>query len=346
MRIPFWQRDEAHPTRAIDRIQHQRGVRRMIGLELDDACQFLTGSLIQIRGTGRYSRIRQVAEEKLELEDSARQLLSDLQQDQSRSETDLRFAASELASYQANCIASLVSHQRPGQADIIAVGVWDPGFWFDDFNGTPVFRNFSDATTLASRSSFTIIDQFAARDIADGGRGAPLFPICYWFCLADRHEKVAVENRLLILAKNETTMAYWLPASDGLDLELPELVCAELKSPTQSERVNELANLFSTVETHHVYCDEESESLAEGFSRKAGGIPYDAVQFDSLNATSVGLLASFLVDQLPASIPFLTGNPNPRILGAVTPGSLNNFRKFVLEMSKVTPSVMKLRDAI
>jgi 1,6-anhydro-N-acetylmuramate kinase len=67
---------------------------------------------------------------------------------------------------------------------------------------------------------------------------------------------------------------------------------------------------------------------------------------DSVRAAGVALLANSFIDQLPMSIPELTGNPCPRVLGCLTPGSIVNFRRFVLETSKVTPTVMKLRDAI
>ena len=78
-----------------------------------------------------------------------------------------------------------------------------------------------------------------------------------------------------------------------------------------------------------------SSSLKEfGYSRQA------------IDAVSSAFLANAFVDQLPVSIPNLTGNQAPRILGSLTPGSLVNFRNFVLEASKVSPSIMKLRDAV
>ena len=67
---------------------------------------------------------------------------------------------------------------------------------------------------------------------------------------------------------------------------------------------------------------------------------------NSLDAVATAFLANAFVDQLPVSIPGLTGNLSPRILGSLTPGSLVNFRNFVLETSKVSPSIMKLRDAV
>ena len=63
-------------------------------------------------------------------------------------------------------------------------------------------------------------------------------------------------------------------------------------------------------------------------------------------ATASAFLANAFVDQLPVSIPEITGNTNPRVLGTLTPGSLVNFRNFVLEASKVSPAIMRLRDAV
>ncbi len=66
----------------------------------------------------------------------------------------------------------------------------------------------------------------------------------------------------------------------------------------------------------------------------------------SLQATTAAVLGFMHVDQMPATIPWLTGARSPRILGRLTPGSPASFRRLVMEMGDSRPPVMKLRDAV
>ncbi|GBD37544.1 Anhydro-N-acetylmuramic acid kinase [bacterium HR36] len=52
------------------------------------------------------------------------------------------------------------------------------------------------------------------------------------------------------------------------------------------------------------------------------GLPADSAQ-----AARAALLAAFLLDQVPASVPRVTGSSGPRLLGQWTPGSLSNWAR-------------------
>ena len=352
MRIPFWQRGQAHPTKAIDRLQNHRASRQIIGVWVDDNFSRVTASLVQVKGSGKFSRFGELQTAEVELESSAQQILQEVVRDENPGEVDIQFAGSELAVYQANCCRLLLSRTNTQASDIVALGVTDPGIRLADFEGREHYRSLTNAMELASRTSITVIDRFPERDILDGGNGTNLFALGYWFLLGDRSPKIAEENRLLVLACDGRTMIYYLPASDGLDSVLPEIEVREVgtfESPGQADALKQwVAKYF-----------EHSQPMSLRVVANSP-LPFpvseidDTICFSLLDEFSIhriepvasAFLANAFVDQLPVSIPDITGNPNPRVLGCLTPGSLVNFRNYVLQASKVSPAIMKLRDAV
>lgn len=65
-----------------------------------------------------------------------------------------------------------------------------------------------------------------------------------------------------------------------------------------------------------------------------------------LPVAAVATLGFMYVDQLPATIPKLTGAEYPRILGRLTPGRPSSWRQLLTEMADYRPPTMKLREAV
>lgn len=367
MRIPFWQRDEAHPTRAIDRVQLQRTSRRVIGIHVNSDFSSVDSSLLQLRGTGKHIRAKEVHACSYPIDEPASEVFRELSTSKNPSETDVRFASTELTIAQNNCINRLLVGSNIVKSQIVCIGSLDAGVWVEDFDGGKAFRSLTDSMAIASHSGITVVDRFAERDIADGGNGHPLLPVCYWFLLADRNQKIAVENRLLLRVSNcdikqKRVQATFLPASDGLDAVLPEIqffqqelkvnesvadfvskACQTIKQRNQTiERVI-VADGFPDFDVSECDLLQNEGTESRDSISKLAEFGFDDRGFD---AAATAVMANGYIDQLPISHPDLTGNTNPRVLGAATPGSLVNFRNFVLETAKVTPTIMKLRDAI
>jgi anhydro-N-acetylmuramic acid kinase len=97
---------------------------------------------------------------------------------------------------------------------ILAVGVLDPGLWYQAADGLIGYLSLSDAARLADLSGLSVVDAFAARDLALDGAGGPLTALPYWIAL--RH---AQKPRLLVEFADQTRITY-LPAArepDGAD---------------------------------------------------------------------------------------------------------------------------------
>ncbi len=70
---------------------------------------------------------------------------------------------------------------------------------------------------------------------------------------------------------------------------------------------------------------------------------YQPACLESVSASMMGMMH---IDQMPLTIPELTGSPIPRVAGRLTPGNLAGFRRLIMEMGDTSPPVMKLRDAV
>lgn len=65
-----------------------------------------------------------------------------------------------------------------------------------------------------------------------------------------------------------------------------------------------------------------------------------------IQAVLAGMLGFLLIDQTPASLPWITGCQTPRILGRVTKGRPVAWKQLLVEMADYQPPAMKLREAI
>lgn len=70
---------------------------------------------------------------------------------------------------------------------------------------------------------------------------------------------------------------------------------------------------------------------------------YDASYLRASTAAICGLMH---VDQMPITIPWISGSEMPRVLGRLTPGSPAHWRRVIMDMGDCRPPVMKLREAV
>ncbi|MGI9519563.1 MAG: anhydro-N-acetylmuramic acid kinase [Pirellulaceae bacterium] len=69
-------------------------------------------------------------------------------------------------------------------------------------------------------------------------------------------------------------------------------------------------------------------------------------QPEFLRSSTAAIAGLMHIDQMPLTIPWMTGSEMPRVLGRLTAGSPGNWRRVIMEMGDSRPPVMTLREAI
>ena len=205
----------------IERALFDRTRRLTAGVHVDEDFEAISGSLVVGRGRGKSLRILFC--------DSVRRPIPSVIRSNCREVTtgkvsgvDYRSCIAELADIQAVVVEELKLKASKYVDRILAVSVTDPGMWQKDFDGHVVYSSLCDATRLAERTGISVIDAWPDRDIAVGGLGYPLDPICLWLLQADRDRRIARKANVAI-SIGQQTKGYLLPPSDGLDSEVPSL---------------------------------------------------------------------------------------------------------------------------
>ncbi len=212
----------------IDRAVSHRSHRLMAGLSIGQSLNNINGALTVTVGQGKYLRLKHVVEASTAIPDSISTQCRRFSNGETQDIGRLAALLSDLAEIQSSVVQQLKCQAGKYVDRVIAVSVAGPGIWIRDFDGRPNFRGFCDATRLAELSGLSVIDDFPSRDIAVGGSGAPLECVPLWLMFADRDPKIASQNRVILMA-NEQVGVYQLPASDGLDADLPPIV--EIAAP-------------------------------------------------------------------------------------------------------------------
>ncbi len=222
----LWSRQRPEePQGKIDRALYDRSHRLMAGLSIDHRFRRVNGVLVVSVGHGKYLRLRHAIEVSRDISRPIAEACRSFVSGQSREAGELASLRVDIASLQANVIEQIKCEAGKYVDRVMAVAVSDPGIWTRDFDGKQSRTGLCDATRLAELSGVTVIDDFSARDMAVGGKGAPLDPVPLWLLLADRNGKVASQNRAVLCAgsSERECNGYLLPASDGLDAELPSV---------------------------------------------------------------------------------------------------------------------------
>lgn len=177
-----------------------------IGLAVSSRCRLLAAALVGSEGSGLSSRAETLAYRRLVLSQEIGRLFACLRRGSKRSPADAALLAAQLAESQALLLDEFAAQIAPVWDRVLAVAVDDPGLWHQAA-GFTLRVGLCDAARLADLSGLNVIDGFAARDLAQEGRGRPLMPIPNWMLLHDLQK-----TRVLVEWGRRTRLTY-LPAS-------------------------------------------------------------------------------------------------------------------------------------
>jgi hypothetical protein len=207
----------------IERALFDRTRRLIAGVHVNQAFEAITGSLVVARGRGKSLRVLFCDSVRRPIPDVIRANFRELRDARSCG-VEYRSCIGELADLQAVVVEELKLKASKYVDRILAISVSDSGMWQKDFEGETIYTGLCDATRLAERTGISVIDSWPDRDIAVGGKGYPLDPICLWLLQADRDRRIARKANISI-SVGEHAEGYLLPPSDGLDSEVPLLRC-------------------------------------------------------------------------------------------------------------------------
>jgi hypothetical protein len=210
------------PAQKIDRTLDDRGHRLIAGISISEGFDRVDAVLVVAAGHGKYLRVKHVEAETQALPTALQNLLKEVTSASDPSIAEVRQLATDLALHQANVFETIKCKAGKYVDRILAIAVHSPDIRWCDFDGSRQQQSLCDPVRLSQLTGVTIIDDFPARDMAAGGTGQQLDALPWWFLHADRARKVAADHRLVLQFSNESS-GYWLPASDGLDAELPNI---------------------------------------------------------------------------------------------------------------------------
>lgn len=363
------------PAARIDRVIQDRSHRLCMGVAVSPDVKSVSCVLLMTAGHGKFVRLQHVAGQRFLVPDAIQQTWKTVEHDP-KLEAARRFM-SEMADFQSQAI-DVVKRQAGKYVDrILAVALTDAGIWVSDFDGSKICCPMTDSQRVADLTGLTVIDDFPANDLLGGGSGAPLDALPMWLAFSDRSEKIASAHRLVVIVDeqtdepvDETYSAWLLPASDGLDAELPpiqwvvgqhstkvdssvdcitkaveeKLKVVESQTGIGSNGVVRNALVVGKGRLAETLCDVWGcESIGDVPAEKN---PWANLSCGTLSGATSAMLGLLHIDQLQANIPWLTGAGEQRVLGRLTPGSPSNWRQLVREMADFRPPAMKLKDAV
>ena len=155
---------------------------------------------------------------------------------------------------------------------------------------------------------------------------------------------------MLVDLTKRTPETFWLPASDGLDAELPAIKWQVADADLTYDQVIRRAAQAHPQARLFVHCNESQRSDESRLSVR-GDLKFERLddvigKTINLEALVAAILGMFHIDQLPGNLPRLTGATSQRILGRLTPGRPSNWRQLIRAMAQYHPAPMKLKDAI
>ena len=342
--------DQTHATKNIDRAKRFRAKRLSIGLFVSKQFQFVEGALLVALGCGKLIKPTIFRTVEVPIPESLREQYFRLIEDRPNDLSLLLSIQSDLAEVQAEAVKHLTSGSIRALDNVLAIACEDPGHWQSDFDGSIQYSSLCNPAKLSELTGLSVIDAFPLQDIEAGGTGRDLEVLLYWVLFAERQDKIS-EGRRLLLRMGESNEWVELPPSDGLESEIPPIKFERIKGNAQSV-VNQIQERVRASEfSNFVLCG--SKQLTE-MLHKNGSIATNKTlslgEFDfaenHLSVLLAGLKGLMYIDQLPISIPWVTGAAKPKILGRITPGNISNWRSVVKEMAEYRPPAMKLRESL
>lgn len=345
-------------VRLLDRLhalQHRR--RWIIGLRLSAGCRRLRAALVGVEGRGLAAKAEVFAHSQASVPSHVQRAYAQLRARAHARQVQPALFAAQLAECQAALLDELACEVAPVWDRVLAVAVDDPGLW-SSASGLRGWQGLCDAARLAELSGQNVIEGFAARDLAQDGRGRPLTPIPDWLLLHDLQK-----NRLLMEWGRSVRCTY-LPASrdtTGAARALSFRVSdpqgragtdgSQVTAQAVADRLRHELPAGTRIDQLLVTGDGPQSTAAQSLVQRLEGtilLPADhwPLRLTALRPASVALLGMLHLDQTPANVPTITGARTSRVLGRLTPGSLPAWHRLVRELSTAKPSVMSLRSAV
>ena len=220
-------RDPFDPAHRIEREVGERGRRLFIGLDLDPGFRKVCGALSVIEGKGKYLRVVGTFCLENELDKHTRKTLTQFVAQAENTLIDWRAIQEDVALAFATMADELKSQAGKYVDRLMAIATRDPGVWIRESMGPSRYFPLCDPVVLAETTGITVIDSFSVRDLIAEGTGQGLFAMPAWLLLADRNKPIAQHNRVYVKI-GPRSEAFLLPASDGLDVEIPDVRHVEI----------------------------------------------------------------------------------------------------------------------
>lgn len=190
------------------------GARWTIGVRVSADCDCVTGALVASTGAGLQMRPEIADVATLDVSRDTTELFRQMTSPGVQpANSDVAGQVTTLSARLAEAEALVVSHLLTGAgitpAELLAVGVDDPGLWSGGTSGSGGYLGLCDAARLAELTDANVIDAFPARDVARGGQGGPITALAEWILL--RHTK---RSRVLLELGHSTRISYLPPAGD------------------------------------------------------------------------------------------------------------------------------------
>ena len=350
-KLKFWSSETVDDgPDLIHRSLENRQHRLCAGISLDSDFKRVHGCLAVLKGRGKFSKLKYATGASVELSTSLQAGCLEAFQATAPSAFELQFLLRDLADAQTLVIEQLKQDAGKYVDRVLAISVADPGLWFSDFDGKQLYMPMCDPTTIAESTGIAVIDSLPKRDLAVGGTGQSLAALPLWVILGDRNPRVADTDCVLVDLTKPRPETFWLPASDGLDAEVPKIKWQVADADATYDEVVAKATLANPRARLLVHLDQtvplQSQSTASWTDlpyQRLSEIIGETVNLDALVAALLGM---FHIDQLPGNLPNLTGARSQRILGRLTPGRPSNWRQLIRAMAQHHPAPMKLKDAI
>lgn len=215
-------RDPFDPAGRIDREISDRGRRLAVGTCLSDDLQSVCSALVVATGKGKYLRILSAVTTSHELPEFTVELLRHVVDGPGLPciQSWLTLQA-DIAMVQAAAIEELKSSAGKYVDRLLFIAVPQPDRIIEKLlTSVPTELEFTDTQLLADQTGLSVISAFGKRDILAGGSGLNLDALPAWILFADRSHRIACRNRILFCI-GDTARAFFLPASDGMDSDLP-----------------------------------------------------------------------------------------------------------------------------
>ena len=225
LKTSWFGRNPLDPAQHIDRVIADRSYRLAIGLSLSECLQTVQGCLLVTQGNGKYLRLKQSVSASREVPSPIVDELKRVTSIAEPSFQDVSAVTADLAQIQYSLVEELKSHAGRYVDRLLIVACDDPGLWLRDIDQQTIYQPICDPVSLAEMCGITVVDSFPTRDIASQGSGESIHMLPMWLLLADRSGRVSRHDSIVFSIGEKLTATY-LPASDGLDSEIPEIRAA------------------------------------------------------------------------------------------------------------------------